>query len=185
MSDIAVVHAKGIPPELPIIIDVEASGFGRGSYPIEVGFALADGSTHCALVRPESDWNHWCGEAAAMHGITRDILMQRGKPAAEIAHWLNQHLRGADVFSDAWAHDLSWLGKLFEAAEMTPLFNLRALQTLLNEWQLRCWTALRDEVVRDLCIERHRASSDARIIQATYARSLTIPQMNPDVQIGL
>jgi len=28
------------------MLDIEASGFGRHSYPIEVGFALADG--HCA-----------------------------------------------------------------------------------------------------------------------------------------
>ena len=29
--------------KLPPIIDVEASGFGRGSFPIEVGFVMADG----------------------------------------------------------------------------------------------------------------------------------------------
>jgi len=27
-----------IPPQAPAVLDVEASGFGRGSYPIEVGF---------------------------------------------------------------------------------------------------------------------------------------------------
>jgi hypothetical protein len=43
----------------PIIIDVEASGLGHGSYPIEVGFALADGETHCRLIKPEEDWQHW------------------------------------------------------------------------------------------------------------------------------
>ena len=30
----------------PIVIDVEASGFGKGSYPIEVGVVLPDGSRH-------------------------------------------------------------------------------------------------------------------------------------------
>jgi hypothetical protein len=34
------------------VIDVEASGFGRGSYPIEVGFVLPDGEAVCTLVRP-------------------------------------------------------------------------------------------------------------------------------------
>ena len=30
---------------LPAVLDVEASGFGAGSYPIEVGIAMPDGTT--------------------------------------------------------------------------------------------------------------------------------------------
>jgi hypothetical protein len=44
---------------VPPILDVEASGFGRGSYPVEVGYVLDDGDSQCMLVRPASDWNHW------------------------------------------------------------------------------------------------------------------------------
>ena len=29
----------------PIMLDVEASGFGRGSYPIEIGLAFPDGTS--------------------------------------------------------------------------------------------------------------------------------------------
>ena len=42
-----------------ITIDVEASGFGVGSYPIEVGVAFPDGGTQCYLIKPEHDWIHW------------------------------------------------------------------------------------------------------------------------------
>ena len=56
---------------LPCIIDLEASGFGRGSYPIEVGLCLGDSSSHCFLVRPEEDWQHWDPEAEKVHGISR------------------------------------------------------------------------------------------------------------------
>lgn len=42
--------------QLPTILDIEASGFGRGSYPIEVGFVAGDGTLFCGLVRPEPDW---------------------------------------------------------------------------------------------------------------------------------
>jgi hypothetical protein len=38
---------------VPAILDVEASGFGRGSYPVEVGYVLEDGVSQCMLVRPE------------------------------------------------------------------------------------------------------------------------------------
>ncbi|MFO1249856.1 MAG: hypothetical protein U1E77_01625 [Inhella sp.] len=38
--------------QLPAFIDIEASGFGRGSYPIEVGFVDRDGQLFCTLVQP-------------------------------------------------------------------------------------------------------------------------------------
>ena len=40
---------------VPNIIDVEASGFGPHSYPIEVGLALGDGSKFCSLILPVRD----------------------------------------------------------------------------------------------------------------------------------
>ena len=42
----------------PFIIDVEASGFGSSSYPIEIGVALEYGSRHSALIKPADDWIH-------------------------------------------------------------------------------------------------------------------------------
>lgn len=36
----------------PNNIDVEASGFGGESYPIEVGVALDDDTKYCALIQP-------------------------------------------------------------------------------------------------------------------------------------
>ena len=38
--------------DVPTILDLEASGFGRDSYPIEVGYVLPDGSSFCSLIRP-------------------------------------------------------------------------------------------------------------------------------------
>ena len=49
--------------DTPLIIDVEASGFGGASYPIEIGVALDDGHKYCALILPEPEWTHW--DAAA------------------------------------------------------------------------------------------------------------------------
>ena len=43
-----------VPPrafEPPAVLDIEASGFGVGSYPIEVGFVLPDGQSYCSLLR--------------------------------------------------------------------------------------------------------------------------------------
>ena len=42
----------------PFIMDIEASGFGPDSYPIEVGLALGDGSRFCSLIVPAEHWTH-------------------------------------------------------------------------------------------------------------------------------
>ena len=67
----------------PIFIDVEAAGFGRGSYPIEVGLAMPDGQSYCYLIRPEPEWTFWDDKAEAVHAISRDILQHHGRPARE------------------------------------------------------------------------------------------------------
>jgi hypothetical protein len=48
---------------LPAIIDLEASGFGKGSYPIEVGFVLPEGAMYCTLIQPAPHWRHWDDKA--------------------------------------------------------------------------------------------------------------------------
>ena len=44
---------------LPCVIDIEASGVGRRSYPIEVGYVMPDARAVCMLIRPADDWQHW------------------------------------------------------------------------------------------------------------------------------
>lgn len=156
--------------DLPIVIDVEASGLGRGSYPIEVGVALADARSECLLVRPEPGWRHWDRCAERLHGICRETLFQHGRPAAEVARTLNRMLAGAVVYSDAWGNDHSWLSLLFDVAELVPTFRLESLRSLLDESQLPLWHATRQQAERDLALRRHRASSDARVLQETWRR---------------
>lgn len=43
----------------PLIIDVDASGFGDTSYPIEVGVALEQGRKFCTLISPAPERTHW------------------------------------------------------------------------------------------------------------------------------
>ena len=77
---------------VPPIIDIEASGFGRGSYPIEIGFALQDRELHSYLIRPESDWTHWSPQAEDVHHIPRPVLLKEGMSARELAMMLNNKL---------------------------------------------------------------------------------------------
>jgi hypothetical protein len=154
----------------PTVLDVEASGFGRSSYPIEIGFVLPDGHTFCTLVKPEDHWTHWDPQAETTHRIPRNVIQQRGRPPAEVAASLNQQLAGQTVYSDGWANDYSWLGVLFDAADMYPRFKLQSLRALLNETQANQWHTVKAQVTSERGAQRHRASADARLLQLTYLR---------------
>jgi len=158
----------------PAILDVEASGFGRGSYPVEVGFVLPDGRSHCRLIRPEAEWLEWDDEAEQLHGISRAQLQKNGRSAFEVAQFLNDHLAGLTVYSDAWGNDQSWLALLFECADLRIKFRLDTLRALLSEEQLQLWSTTKEDVERELALGRHRASNDARVLQLAYQRTLSL-----------
>ena len=154
----------------PTVLDVEASGFGRNSYPIEVGFVLPTGHTYCTLIRPEPDWTHWDEQAAHTHHISRELILQRGLPALDVAHKLNAELRGQTVYSDGWANDYSWLGALFDVASIAPAFKLENLRRLLTEEEANQWHIIKAQISAERGAQRHRASSDARLLQLTFQR---------------
>lgn len=162
---------EALPP--PAVLDIEASGFGRSSYPIEVGFVLPDGHAYCTLVRPEAHWTHWDAQAETLHHIPRALIVERGLPAPEVARKLNSQLAGQTVYSDGWANDYSWLGALFDAADLAPRFRLENLRALLSEAQADQWHTVKALVSKERGAQRHRASSDARLLQLTLQRLRT------------
>ncbi len=157
-------------PDLPPIIDLEASGFGRGSYPIEVGFILPQGATYCSLILPAPHWTHWDPEAERLHHVTRSILADHGKPAREVAAILNERLHDEVVYSDGWANDFSWLGLLYDEVGLRQAFRVENLRRILSEEEAAGWHAAKAAVLASAPQARHRASTDARVIQQTLAR---------------
>lgn len=162
------------PASAPIILDVEASGFGRGSYPIEIGVALSDGRTQCFLVRPETEWTHWDAQAASLHGITRELLLRKGRPAREVAVTLNTLLGDATVFTDAWGMDSSWIALLYHCASVRQHFRLEALASLLDDAQREAWAEAKQRVRAEMDLTRHRASADALVIQHALERTRSL-----------
>lgn len=154
----------------PTVLDVEASGFGRNSYPIEIGFVLPNGHTFCTLVRPEAHWTHWDAQAEATHHISRALILQRGVSALEVARTINAQLAGQTVYSDGWVNDYTWIGMLFDAADMSPSFRLENLRALLDEQQADQWHTVKAQVSSERGVQRHRASADARLLQLTLLR---------------
>ena len=154
----------------PPIIDLEASGFGRGSYPIEVGFALENRDIHSFLIKPEDDWTHWSEEAEQIHGITREQLHAEGMSIEEIALKLNEILRGQTLYSDAWSFDSSWIGRLYDSAGIVQRFRIETINKLLKPEQVEHWHPTKEAVLQELGLKSHRAAIDVQVLQETYLR---------------
>lgn len=155
---------------LPCVMDIEASGFGRASYPIEVGYVLPDGRAACMLVRPAAGWTHWDASAEQVHGISRGTLAAHGRDARDVALTLNRDLAGLTVYCDGWAHDYTWLAALYEEAGLSPAFKLESVGALLDEAHLNQLDAARRDAMVELGLKRHRASNDARALQRALVR---------------
>ena len=156
----------------PFIIDVEASGFGATSYPIEIGVVMEESQNFCSLILPAPDWTHWDEGAEKVHRVARDILETYGKPMQEVAKQLNDLLKGKTVYTDGWVVDKPWLTTLFHAAGIPMQFEVSSLEMILSERQMEIWHETKDKVIEEMNMKRHRASYDAWIIQETYKRTL-------------
>lgn len=155
----------------PCVLDIEASGFGGRSYPIEVGYVLPDGRSRCTLIRPPEHWTHWDSRAEQVHHISRDTLMRHGRPALDVARMLNQDLAGQTVYCDGWGHDYPWLAALFDEAGLAAGFKLESVRQLLDEPHLALLPALLQQALQELGVDRHRASNDARALQIAITRA--------------
>ena len=154
----------------PPVLDIEASGFGRDSFPIEVGYVLGNSESFCCLIRPAPEWTHWDATAEGLHGITQETLRQHGRAPRDVAQLLNDRLHGMTLYCDGWANDYVWLSVLFEAAELTPAFRLDHLRALLSERELARWNRTKHAVASEAKLQRHRASADAKVLQRTVMR---------------
>lgn len=155
----------------PSIIDIEASGFGRDSYPIEIGYVTSHGKRWCSLIKPCDDWLHWSQVAEQLHQISRDTLFEHGKNVESIATYLNDVFLNQTVYSDGWLQDFTWMNRLFDVADMTPHFKLEDLRNILTPYQQSIWHDTKQSILNELQINRHRASADAQVLQMTWLKT--------------
>jgi len=148
-------------PQEIVFLDVEASGLGEGSFPIEVGWAWLTGPSGSLLIRPALHWdlNAWDEGSAEIHGITIPVLLADGLQARDVAERLNLLLAPATrpliVLSDAVEMDRYWLDVLFDETPQTREFDLRDERRI----RLTQFGGLDPEII-DPPI--HRAEADAR-----------------------
>lgn len=121
------------PAEFPCFLDVEASGFGPQSYPIEVAWSLPDGEiARCLIdISDVPSWTHWDPAAEEVHGIDRDRLHRNGWSVAYVAERLATDLGGRRVFTDAPTFDQAWLERLYAAVDRDMPFTCEHVDELL------------------------------------------------------
>lgn len=99
-----------------VFLDFEAASLGKHSYPIEVAWVFADGSSETHLIRPAPDWTEWDPDAEAVHHISRDTLLTLGEAHDAVAARMVETLSGHDLLASAPSWDGKWLSILLRAA---------------------------------------------------------------------
>ena len=139
-------------------MDLEASGLGAESYPIEVAWKCpATGRSDNFFINPDSvsHWRYWDEFAEELHGLDRERLVADGISAGEACDRLNHTLDGETLISDALEFDSYWIKRLFQATGKQPAFNIAGLDGLLTAEQLIQYRFIARSQFR-----RHRAMQD-------------------------
>lgn len=151
-------------------IDLEASGLGADSWPIEVGWCFPQGDPSAHLIRTAKDWRDtaWDPNAEALHGISREVLARSGEEPKAVCAALNDALSGVKVYSDAPDWDGYWLYRLYQAANMRQAFELWDFRELFENLSV---TAMKEAAVEasKVAPHRHRASDDVLHMQTLFA----------------
>lgn len=124
------------------------------------------GNSDAFLIRPSHDWTHWDKAAEAVHGISREQLMEEGISVTESALRLDEMLGVETVFCDALEFDGFWLARLFKAAGMEASFRLADVYELHGA--LGAERTARLEDILGSTPPPHRAREDAARYAAAY-----------------
>ena len=154
-------------------IDLEASGLGPKSWPIEVGWGFHGWPARSLLIKPHAAWSleAWEKTAEELHRISPDRLIRDGTPVLEIALVLNAAFANANVYSDSPSFDGFWLYRLYEAAGVRSNFRLHNIAELISELT----DLAPEEMTRRASIQEphtHRAEQDVRHMQVLYQLAL-------------
>lgn len=146
------------------VIDFEASGLSKKSYPIEVG--LTNGNIeYQSLITPMNHWTYWDQEAERIHNITQAALNAFGTASKEVALKLNELLSGQTVYCDCKEWDDFWCNVLFSDNAISPKFKIEDISNLLiNEQELANYLTKKQELEDSGEFRLHRALDDAKIL---------------------
>lgn len=163
-----VLDVASVPRKIAFI-DLEASGLGAKSWPVEVGWAFAEGDARGMLIRPDNSWSDdaWDPAAQRLHGLERAELERDGASAAAVCKAMNAALADAEVHSDAPDWDGFWLFRLFSAGGIKQAFALHDFGRLIRPLAGAREPDLQQRAAR-IAPRRHRAAADALYLRSLY-----------------
>lgn len=159
---------------LPYFIDIEASGLGPASYPIEIGWSDSQGRVHSLLIRPDAYWleaGEWSPESEYVHGLSLDLLLSEGvSPVEAWSRLIEICGREATLFSDAVDFDRMWLAELAAAAhdELGAMQLSPACELIHAPEPSPYLDALLYRARTQLGLRQHRAAEDVRALLCAY-----------------
>jgi hypothetical protein len=161
-----------------IFLDIEASGVGSSSFPIEVAYASSTGDKNSYLIKSTDDWKNnglWCSNAEfSIHEISQDMLAQYGIDPVDVAHVLNNALCGRLVLCNDLDYDGVWLTQLFKAANVGVMFLLTDIRYLYEYWGESKTHNFKKSYAAISPSTTHRALPDAQRFVDTFNMTKTI-----------
>lgn len=153
-------------------IDLEASGLGAKSWPIEAGWCYTSGKPQAMLIRPDESWplDQWDENAFALHGVPYEMLQKFGVAPEKVCQALNHALGGKIVYSDAPDWDGFWFYRLFQTAGVRQKF---ALCDFYDVFRSMAPEKLDEIVARanEIAPRAHRAVPDVLHMRALFELS--------------
>ena len=175
--------------DTPIFLDIEASGLGPDSWPIEIGLAWIT-PTGCIdsaarLIAPDPAWpeHGWSGDSARIHCIPRTRPDTEGIAAREVATWLVEMLDGRAALCDAPEFDGKWMMRLLDRLDARQ--DAASAAPWPIHWQEALIAHKPEEVSYDRALRRaetlgrrlpvpHRADADAARLARMWCAALEI-----------
>jgi hypothetical protein len=140
-----------------VVIDFEASSLIDG-FPVSVGIASSDGRLFYSVIKPHSEWEmgyRWDANAQAIHGFSREHLMQHGRDAAAVVAEIKSMFPDVAFMSDAPGHDKAWFDELISVSGIS--YAPRMLRATPEMWMTTLFEEHRVETKAVLKIKELRA----------------------------
>lgn len=120
-----------------IILDFEASGIMKGSFPIEIAWIRDSGTAISTLIQPSDNWlsneNLWSERSQNVHGIEKATLISEGLDIKSVIDLIVNDIKEYEtIYSDNPSFEQEWLDRLFDEARISHNYIVRDFNVMLN-----------------------------------------------------
>ena len=156
-----------------IILDFEASGLMKGSYPIEIAWIRDNKKSISTLIKPSGNWllneSLWSERSQGVHGIARDTLVNEGLEIKSVIDLILNDIKEYEtIYSDNPFFEQQWLDRLFDEAGISHNYIVRDFKVMLDN--ISDPYSMEDAFIqaRKISPPTHRAQRDVEYLLTVY-----------------